>query len=368
MVFIGLSLSSSWGNGHATTYRALLRGLATLGERVLFLERDVPWYAENRDLPDPDFCELGLYASVEELARKFGTRIAGARAVIVGSYVPDGTAVLDFILDRARGLIAFYDIDTPITLASLDKGAADYIAVRQIPRLDLYYSFTGGPTLGRLAHDFGARRPLALYCAVDEAQWHPMAIEPRWDLGYLGTYSPDRQPALDRLLLQPARRLPGMRFVVAGPQYPAEIDWPGNVERLEHVAPADHAAFYAAQRFTLNITRAAMIAAGWSPSVRLFEAASCGTPIISDRWNGLDELLPEHEAILIADETEDVVTALTSIDGMGRSAIAHRARTIVLSEHTGTARARQLLRDITQDRARLTDRVLPGVTEWAVRK
>ena len=245
LVFIGLSLSSSWGNGHATTYRALLRGLAAVGQKVLFLERDVPWYAANRDLPDPDFCELGLYASVDELARKFGPRIASARGVIVGSFVPDGIAVLDLVLEQATGITAFYDIDTPVTLAALDTGAADYIAVRQIPRVDLYFSFTGGPTLDRLAGEFGARRPRALYCAVDEKRWRPVEADVCWDFGYLGTYSPDRQPALDRLLLQPARRLPRMRFVVAGPQYPEGIDWPDNVERLEHVAPVDHAAFYA---------------------------------------------------------------------------------------------------------------------------
>ena len=170
----------------------------------------------------------------------------------------------------------------------------------------------------------------------------------RWDFGYLGTYSPDRQPALDRLLLQPARRLPQMRFVVAGPQYPDGIDWPDNVERLEHVAPVDHAAFYAAQRFTLNITRAAMIEAGWSPSVRLFEAASCGTPIISDRWPGLSNLLPEREAVLIADGTDDVTAALTSIADADRRALAGRARTIVLADHTGTARARQLIREVSE--------------------
>jgi spore maturation protein CgeB len=348
LVFIGLSLSSSWGNGHATTYRALLRGLAAIGEKVLFLERDVPWYAENRDLPDPDFCELGFYASVEELWQRFGSRIAGARAVIVGSYVPDGIAVLDLVLQRAPGVTAFYDIDTPITLAALDKGAEDYIAIRQIPRLDLYYSFTGGPTLDRLAKIYGARRPRALYCAVDETRWRPIEADVRWDLGYLGTYSPDRQPALERLLLHPARRLPRMRFVVAGPQYPAGIDWPDNVERLEHVAPSGHAAFYAAQRFTLNVTRAAMIAAGWSPSVRLFEAAACGTPIISDRWPGLTDLLPEREAILVADETNDVVEALTSIADKDRRAMADRARRVVLADHTGAARARQLLHDLTE--------------------
>jgi spore maturation protein CgeB len=341
-VFIGLSLSSSWGNGHATTYRALLRGLAAMGRKVLFLEHNAPWYAQNRDLPDPDFCELAFYSSLTDLEGRFAQRIADAGAVIAGSYVPDGVEVIDLVLGCAAGVTGFYDIDTPITLAALDAGDAAYLAARQIPLLDLYLSFTGGPTLDRLARCFAARRPCALYCAVDDTHCRPIEAPSRWDLGYLGTYSPDRQPALDRLLLEPARRLPHMGFVVAGPQYPAEIDWPANVERLEHVGPAEHAAFYASQRFTLNITRAAMIAAGWSPSVRLFEAAACGKAIISDRWDGLVDLLPEHGAVLIADNTETVVATLGGLGDADRERIGQRARTIVLAGHTGSARAREL--------------------------
>jgi spore maturation protein CgeB len=347
IVVIGLSLSSSWGNGHATTYRALLRGLAAEGQRVLFLERDVPWYSANRDLPAPDFCELAFYASPAELLQRHGRRIAAADAVIVGSYVPDGIEVLDQVLETARGITAFYDIDTPVTLASLASGESTYLAPRQIPRLDLYFSFTGGPTLDVLRHKHGARRPRALYCAVDAALYRPCRTKLRWDLGYLGTYSADRQQALESRLLEPARRLPHLRFVVAGPQYPDTIAWPDNVERIEHLPPADHPAFYAAHRFTLNITRAAMIAAGWSPSVRLFEAASCGTPIISDRWPGLTDLLPSPESILIADDTEAVIAALTALDDADCRRIAGRARAIILTGHTGTARARELLHDLT---------------------
>jgi spore maturation protein CgeB len=173
-----------------------------------------------------------------------------------------------------------------------------------------------------------------------------MLAETRWDLGYLGTYSDDRQPALERLLLEPARRLPNHRFVVAGPQYPGRISWPANVERIEHLAPAEHAAFYAAQRFTLNITRTDMVSAGWSPSVRLFEAAACGTPIISDRWAGLTELLPAPEAILIADDSETVINALMGCGETSRRGMAACARAIILRDHTGTARARALLRTL----------------------
>jgi spore maturation protein CgeB len=342
IVVIGLSLSSSWGNGHATTYRALLQGLATLGHRVLFLERDVPWYAVHRDLPSPGFCDLALYESLDDLQVRFERPITEADAVIVGSYVPNGIAIADLVLATAHGVRSFYDIDTPVTLAGLERGDATYLAPRQIPLLDLYLSFAGGPMLERLASRFGAPRAQTPYCAVDEIAYYPSDPPLRWDLGYLGTYSADRQPALERLLIMPARRLPGGRFVVAGPNYPADIAWPSNVERIEHLPPAEHPDFYCAQRFTLNVTRAAMVEAGWSPSVRLFEAASCGTPIISDRWPGLTDLLPERQAILVADDTDSVVAALLDWPEAARRGIADRAAHIVRASHTGKARAREL--------------------------
>ncbi len=342
LVVLGLSLSSSWGNGHATTYRALLRGLSALGHRVLFLERDVPWYAEHRDLPQPDFCELAFYRDLDELQARFGQRLAEADAVLVGSYVPEGIAVLDLVLSAAGGVRAFYDIDTPVTLAALKRADCPYLAAAQIARLDLYLSFSGGPILRRLSEAYGARRPRTFYCAVDETHYRPQHRPTQWDLGYLGTYSPDRQSLLDRLLLEPARRLPDHHFVVAGPQYPDDIVWPRNVERIEHLPPSAHAGFYAAQRFTLNVTRADMVAAGWSPSVRLFEAAACGTPIISDRWAGLTDLLPDGKALLVADDTDAVLDALVSLDEPRRRDIARNAMAIVLAGHTGTARAREL--------------------------
>lgn len=341
LVVLGLSLSSSWGNGHATTWRALLRGLHELGHEVLFLERDVLWYAAHRDLTCPSFCTLAYYSDLAELQARWSAALAEADAVIVGSYVPDGVAVIDLARAHARRL-AFYDIDTPVTLANLTHGDAEYLARRQIAQFDVYFSFTGGPTLARLERQFGARRAEALYCAVDETHYRPTGDAISWDLGYLGTYSSDRQPTLERLLIEPALRLPRMRFVVAGPQYPEGIAWPANVERIAHLPPAEHAAFYSRQRFTLNVTRADMIAAGWSPSVRIFEAAACGTPILSDAWEGLDALLPEDEAIIIARESRDVDHALTALAPADGKRLAAAARARVLAAHTGWARAREL--------------------------
>ena len=341
IVVLGLSLSSSWGNGHATTWRALLRGLHAHGRQVLFLERDVPWYAQARDLPSPAFCELALYDAPSDLDR-LADRIAAADAVIVGSYVPDGIDIIDRALALAPGRVAFYDIDTPVTLAALERGEESYVARRQIPEFSTYFSFTGGPTLALLRDRFGARCATALFCAVDETAYCPGTETPRWALGYLGTYSPDRQPTLDRLLLDVARALPEHRFVVAGPQYPDSIDWPDNVERIAHLPPAEPPAFYRRQAYTLNVTRADMIRAGWSPSVRLFEAAACGTPIVSDRWEGLTDILT-GDAVTIADDTAQVVALLRANDATARATQADAARRLVLEQHTGSARAAELI-------------------------
>ena len=339
LAVFGLSLSSAWGNGHATTYRALLRAFAERGHDVLFIERDVPWYAAERDLPEPAFCRLGLYRELAELER-WAPDIAVADAVIVGSYVPDGIAVGDWVLERARGVVGFYDIDTPVTLAALARGEETYLAVRQIPHYDLYLSFTGGPTLDRLRTQYGSPMPRALYCSVDADQYRALDVPIRWDLSYLGTYSADRQPTLDMLLIQTARRAPDKRFVVAGPQYPADIAWPDNVERFSHVGPADHAEFYSCSRLTLNVTRADMVAAGYSPSVRLFEAGACGTAIISDWWDGLDTIFAAGE-VLIARDTDAVLAAL-ALDTPERDRLAAAAHQCITASHTARHRAREL--------------------------
>ncbi|MBZ9856029.1 glycosyltransferase [Mesorhizobium sp. CA13] len=354
IVFLGLSLSSSWGNGHATTFRGLLKGLHELGHRVTFLERNVPWYANHRDLRDPDFCALRYYETTRELQQGCARCLQQADVVVVGSFVPEGRAVIDIVAALCKGALCFYDIDTPVTLAKLSTDECDYLCRRQIPYFDVYFSFTGGPTLGRLTEDFGARRAEPLYCAVDPERHHRTADPVGWDLGYIGTYSPDRQEALSSLLLEPARRMPDRRFVVAGSQYPPDIVWPENVERIEHLPPAHHAAFYSRQRYTLNVTRRSMITAGWSPSVRLFEAAACGTPIISDRWPGLDSFFPAS-AIHTADKGDDIVDILLRESERARLAMADRARELVLGAHTGAARAREFVSLLTGPRAAMVD-------------
>ncbi len=350
IVVLGLSLSSSWGNGHATTFRALLKAFAARGHDILFLERDVPWYRDQRDLADPDFCTLCFYTDLDDLAR-FTPEIAEADAVIVGSYVPEGVAVAHFVQEVAGGTTAFYDIDTPVTLAKLARGDFEYLSPAVIPRYDVYLSFTGGPTLDLLERTYGSPAARALYCSVDQAAYRPLGGAKKWDLSYLGTYSADRQPTLERLLIDPARALPDRRFVVAGPQYPAEIDWPANVERIDHLPPSAHAAFYSASRFTLNVTRDDMIAAGWSPSVRLFEAAACATPIVSDVWDGIESIFVPDREIILARGTADTIAAIERTDA---GAIGIAAQRRVLAEHTAAIRAGELERHLIEAEATAT--------------
>lgn len=342
VVILGLSVTSSWGNGHATTYRGLIRGLSERGHDILFLERDLPWYAANRDLPRPPWCRLALYKSVRELKERYGDEVRGADLVIVGSYVPDGVAIGEWVTGIAGGVTAFYDIDTPVTLSRLEGGGADYLSRTLVGRYQLYLSFTGGPILERLEREFGARLARPLYCSADPTIYRPEQVRPRWELGYMGTYSADRQPGLDALLLEVARGWPEARFAVAGPQYPESIRWPGNVERFVHLSPAEHRRFYSAQRFTLNLTRASMVEAGYSPSVRLFEAAACGTPIISDWWEGLETFFEPGEEILVARSAAEVHDYLRGLPESERVELGLRARARVLAAHTAAHRAAEL--------------------------
>lgn len=342
IVILGLSITSSWGNGHATTYRSLMRELVRRGHDVLFLERDQPWYAANRDMPKPPFGRTEIYRSIAELKRRFTDEITTADCTILGSFVPDGKALGEWVTSSAAGVTAFYDIDTPLTLEQIARRDCDYLSAELIARYDVYLSFTGGPTLELIEQHYGSPMARALFCSVDPHNYFPEPRRKKWALGYLGTFGADRQAKLNSLLLAPATMWPAGRFVVAGPQYPRAIRWPANVQRTTHLAPANHRIFYNSQRFTLNVTRAAMVRAGFSPSVRLFEAAACGTPIISDDWSGLKTLFRPAKEILVPTNAGEVLEILQELPEHLAREIGSRARERVLREHTSSHRAAEL--------------------------
>lgn len=344
IVVFGLTISSSWGNGHATLWRGLCRALARRGHRVVFFEQDTPYYAGNRDLFSVPGGDLVLYQSWEANRRRAATEIADADVAMVTSYCPDGLAATELVLDQARGLKVFYDLDTPVTLSRVKAGeSTGYIGEGGLRGFDLVLSYTGGEALRLLMHDLGARRVAPLYGHVDPEQHRPVERVERFmaDLSYLGTYAADRQAMLEALFVEPARRRPAQRFLIGGAQYPPDFPWAQNIFFVRHLPPDEHPAFFSSSRLTLNVTRQAMAAMGWCPSGRLFEAAACGAPILSDAWEGLDTFFAPGREILVAASTDEAVAALDLSDAELRR-IGQAGRDRVLSEHTSDRRAVEL--------------------------
>jgi spore maturation protein CgeB len=345
IVIFGLTISSSWGNGHATLWRGLCNALIRSGHDVVFYERDVPYYANMRDLQEVSGGRLELYPGWNDIRQRATADVAGADVAIITSYCPDSLAAHEVVLSQQGALRVFYDLDTPVTLARLAAGEqVSYIDPAAFPEFDLVLSYTGGRALEEFRERLGARRVAALYGHVDPELHRPAPALPHYraDLSYLGTYSEDRQLALEELLLAPAQSCPSRRFLIAGAQYPQDFPWSPNIYFVRHLPPAEHGPFFCSSRMTLNVTRRAMAEMGWCPSGRLFEAAACGAPIISDSWEGLETFFRPNEEIILARDTDDVVAALEAGDGQ-LLAMARRARERTLDEHSSSRRAAQLI-------------------------
>lgn len=344
LVVFGLSISSSWGNGHATLWRGMCRALAARGHELVFFERDVPYYAEHRDLTDLPGLRLCLYEAWEDVLPLAQKELAEADVSMVTSYCPDGIEASDLALESCKGLHVFYDLDTPVTLQRMRAGEpVSYVGSRGLRDFDLVLSYTGGSSLDDLRDSLGARRTEALYGSVDPGVHRPVPALPRYEseLSYLGTYSEDRQPALEMLFLGPARKFPGRRFLIGGAMYPRDFPWGPNIFFVRHLPPGEHPAFYCSSQITLNVTRKAMANTGYCPSARLFEAAACGVPVLSDWWEGLDRFFEPGREILIARTAEDAWRAL-EMPPAELARIGKRARARALEEHTAEQRVREL--------------------------
>jgi spore maturation protein CgeB len=345
LVIFGLTISSSWGNGHATLWRGLCRALIARGHDVTFFERDVPYYAGHRDMHELPGGNLVLYRSWSEIRGEAEASVVDADVAMTTSYCPDAIDAGRVILE-SNALRVFYDLDTPVTFAQLSRGGSvDYIGPSGLADYDLVLSYTGGDALDALQSRLGARKVAALYGSVDLTQHHPVAPanEYRADLSYLGTYAEDRQGTLERLFVEPARHRNDLRFLIGGAQYPSSFPWTQNIFFVQHLPPAKHPVFFSSSRLTLNVTRDAMAEMGHCPSGRLFEAAACGVPLLSDHWEGLDHFFEPGREILIARSTEDALAALQLSDSELK-AIAASARERVIAEHTASNRALELER------------------------
>jgi spore maturation protein CgeB len=346
IVIFGLTISSSWGNGHATLWRGLCKHLARSGHSIVFFERDVPYYAGARDLHELPGGALRLFSSWDEIRPVASSDLRDADVAIVTSYCPDALAATDLILTEGRAAPVFYDLDTPVTLARLVAGGSvPYIGPRGLRDFELVLSFSGGPRVTDEFRDrLGARSVRPLYGHVDTAIHRPVEPQPHYRaaLSYLGTYSEDRQRTLETLFVAPARARQDLRFLIGGAQYPEDFPWSPNIYFVRHLPPSEHAPFFASSRLTLNVTRQAMAEMGWCPSGRLFEAAACGAPLLSDDWPGIGDFFTPGEEILIARDERDTLDALAIADAELRR-LAERAYQRTMDQHTSDQRARELV-------------------------
>lgn len=345
LVIFGLTVSSSWGNGHATIWRGLCGALARRGHHVVFFEHDVPYYSNHRDLKEPEGYQIVFYENWAEVVQQAREVVETSDAAIITSYCPDSSLAAELVLASKVPVRVFYDLDTPVTLERLrEEGSVDYVPSYGLEPFDLVLSYTGGRALCELQDRLGARKVAALYGSVDPCLHKPVQPKSQYDadLSYLGTYAEDRQPTLRQLFIEPARRAPGKRFLIGGAQYPEDFPWAENIWFVSHVPPPEHPAFYSSSKLTLSVTRAAMAEMGYCPSGRLFEAAACETPLVSDWWDGLDEFFEPGREILVASTTAEILAALAEgRDELQRIGVAARER--VMAEHTSDHRCQQLI-------------------------
>ena len=353
IVIFGLTLSSSWGNGHATLWRGLCRSLIQDGHEIIFYERDVEYYSSHRDLAKLPGGILRLFDAWADVAEEVRHQLSDADAAILTSYCPDSVAAANLLLEVDGPLRVFYDLDTPVTLQKLKRNeVVSYVGGHGYRDFDLVFSFTGGRALAELQTDLGAPVAIPLYGSVDPQLHRPAAPQDafRADLSYLGTFAADRQAALENLFIKAARELPAARFLIGGAQYPESFPWTDNIYFVRHVEPALHPAFFCSSRLTLNLTRADMREMGYCPSGRLFEAAACGVPMITDYWEGLEEFFTPGEEVFVVENSEDVVRVMTLPDEE-LQCVAQAAQRRVLAQHTAQHRARELLNHLELARA-----------------
>ncbi len=345
IVIFGLSVSSSWGNGHATIWRGLISALTRMDHKVIFFEKDVDYYASNRDFEKCNGLTLILYEKWEQIRKKAEESVRSSDVSIVTSYCPDAIEASEIIITRAGGLKIFYDLDTPVTLRNIENGKWPFYMPRNgLGQFDLVLSYTGGIALKKIKEILGARLVIPLYGSADPQLHYPTCRMNKYssDLSYLGTYAEDRQGKLEELFFKPAAILEKKQFLLAGAQYPESLKLTRNITYLPHVAPPEHSSFYCSSSFTLNVTRDAMATMGYCASGRLFEAALCEVPVLSDDWKGIETFFNPGEEIILVHSARDVIEAL-KMPLVERQKLAKAARRRVLREHTAEKRAQELI-------------------------
>jgi spore maturation protein CgeB len=343
IAFFGSSLVSSYWNGAATYYRGIVRALAERGHEVVFFEPDAYERQQHRDIADPPWAEVVVWTPTAARANELVDSVRGFDLVVKAS----GVGVLDADLEDAVAALegpirVFWDVDAPATLTRLERDATD--PLRQlVPRYDLVLTYGGGDPVVERYQALGAAACVPVYNAVDPQTHHPDARDDRFgaDLAFLGNRLPDRELRVEEFFLAAAAAAPARSFLLGGSGWETKA-LPSNVRLLGHVGTEEHNAFNSTPLAVLNVTRDSMVANGWSPATRVFEAAGAGACLITDAWPGIELFLEPGREVLVAENGDEVARHLEELDSARARAIGAAALERVLREHTYTRRAEQV--------------------------
>lgn len=346
IAFFGSSLLSTYWNGAATYYRGMIQALAARGHRVTFYEPDAFERQQHRDMDEPPWARVVVYAPTEVAAARALADAQGVDVLIKTS----GVGVLDAWLERrifqyrspqSRGTLrVFWDVDAPATLAAIQHDSAH--ALREvIPRCDAVLTYGGGPPVIAAYTALGARACHPIYNALDPEEHFPVEPEPRFEafLGFLGNRLPDREKRVDEFFFKAVSAFPERRFLLGGSGWDDKVRRFPNLSYLGHVGSADHNAFNSSVFAVLNVNRESMAHTGYSPPTRVFEAAGAGACLILDRWQGVEQFLEPGSEVLLADDGDDVIRHLRRLSASEARAIGERARRRVSRDHTYRDRA-----------------------------
>jgi spore maturation protein CgeB len=343
IAFFASSLVSAYWNGAATYYRGIVRALHERGHRVTFYEPDAYDRQQHRDIPDPDWARVVVYAGEgEDGVMRALEDARGADLVVKAS----GVGVFDELLEREvlslrtpETLVAFWDVDAPATLERVHADPDDPFR-RWVPEYDIVFTYGGGRPVVDAYTALGAHACVPVYNALDPETHHPVPAEPRFasDLVFLGNRLPDREARVDEFFFRAAEGAPGRRFLLGGNGW-HDRGMPPNVDYLGHVYTADHNALNCSALAVLNVHRESMVRNGWSPATRLFEAAGAAACQITDAWEGIEAFLEPGREILVARDGAEVAAHVAALTPARSRAIGEAAYRRVLAEHTYAHRA-----------------------------
>jgi spore maturation protein CgeB len=373
VAMFGSSLVSAYWNGAATYYRGILQALHERGFEIDFYEPDAYRRQEHRDIADPPYASVNIYRATPDGAAQALERARHADILIKASGIGAQDEFLESAVPaaaRAHTLSVFWDVDAPATLERMRGDPGDPFR-QSLRAFDLVLTYGGGQPVIDEYVGFGARRCVPIYNALDPATHHPVARDQRFagDLGFLGNRLPDREARVREFFLGPASRMSQCRFVLGGSGWEQGIELPGNLSYVGHVYTRDHNAFNCSPRAVLNINRDSMVATGFSPPTRVFEAAGAGACLLCDAWEGIEQFLEPDREVLCVRSGAEVEATLAGLSEPRARSIGEAARRRVLSEHTYAHRAVTLASLLTDEveRRRQRSREPAHVTRESLR-